>query len=171
MKLSRTSIAIIVASTTVAMAVICANYEKAMNFARLLQVRNGSDVLVSEDGTRLTSLFQGRTPPRGQAHARLGVHPGGDCSERTGASRGLLDGVLGPILDPPVAHAQNCVPSICAGAYYTYEWHECPPACFGWYKWHYSDPTVAPANAGWRYNGREGCLWCGGCEEESCFTS
>lgn len=161
----------IVASAVVAMLVVGFGNGKSLSFTSFLSARSGSDVLFDEQGARLTSLFEGWNPPSNRARSRLGLHSGVGCRETTGAWKRALGGIAGSILDPPIVYAQNCVPGICAGAYYTYEWHECPPACFGWFKWHYSDPTVAPADTGWRYNGREGCLWCGGCEEESCFTS
>lgn len=134
-----------------------------------------SGVYYREDGSRLSSLFEPETGSRLPFQVASSARTGTNCSDRQEVKDNVLASIFGRLLaliGPTDVHAMQygCDPDPCRGSYYTYEWRECPPACFGWFKWHYSDPQKAQPNDGYQYTGQEGCIWCGGCKEESCVS-
>lgn len=129
--------------------------------------RAGFTVIVTDSsGRRLSSVFEGIRPGVGKMVLERWVGPsckglGNSLARRVPE---LLDGLFGGVV-----YAQTCSPTPCTGHYFMDEWHECPPACFGWWNSPYSGE--GNWDTGYQYTGGIDCLFaCSTCALRSCYN-
>lgn len=122
-------------------------------------------MVFDESGRPLASPFEGlRASTGASAHGSRLLAPQA-CRLRSGAPGEVISGASKRYAP---RRLDSCTPGGCYGSYFVATYRECPPACFGFWEWHYSDSNEAGPSDGWEYSGMETCFWCGICQERSC---
>jgi hypothetical protein len=157
---SRVILALIVGATVLTCGVIALTKLREAVILKKKDINLAKTQVLDSFGRPLPSLFYGLRP----TPMKLDINGRENCSQSL-ASR------VANLFELRVVSASNCTAGTCSGSYYTFEWRDCPPACFGILRWFYVDSTKAGPHDGWKYSGVEKCIWgCAVCEEVACVN-